>query len=72
MSKTALIFFLLAALALFTQSGCNSVRITVPEGATVAPGAIHIEQSAYKAAAGRENLIEATTTPTTDANVGLK
>lgn len=52
--------------------GCNSVRIEVPAGATVEAGAIVIEQAAYKSAAGQGNGIEALTSPSTEARIGLK
>jgi len=73
MKNKSLLFFLCAAsaLALFGLTGCNIVRIDVPAGTTIHPGGITIEQSAYKAAAG-QGTTTATTTPTTDANLGLR
>ncbi len=68
MKNKALIPFFILAL-----SGCNTVRIEVPAGATLEPGAIVINQAGSKAQAVSGNkaksAIEATTTPTTDLSV---
>ena len=58
----ALIFFLAASLLL---AACNIVRVdSQPSGA-----AVTIYQGAWKSAVGRENAVEATTSPATKASL---
>ncbi len=71
MKTILLIFTLFSALML---GACQTVRVSVPKGATIEPGGIRLEtqfavwKSNAEAGTG-DAAVEATTSPTTDASL---
>jgi len=62
-----LIFFLVVSICL-ALCACNVVRI---EPQPIGSGTITINQSSWKSNSGENNAVEATTSPSTDADLGL-